>query len=399
VNRRSFLRVSLGAAGAFVLAELTGCQQDFNARREALRQCANRPGPAEAKLAALHPSARRLPLPLPFEEAEVPGFSPATHRVHWYHHYLEYLYRWEHGERELVRGAIGLAALEEAKADRAAFETARQRAIRHHTALRRAANMVTLHELYWRDFWNGGTKRDRLKAAAQTDALLSQTDETAPHYSEPLWILALRRGSNANDPDSAPLRPRLHVWCDEDESIPWGMEAAAAIDCPDHAWLLDFLDFSQYLSQLFLNITQTEWDALEIALREEEKEETPVKPHESRHAPLDGDSLATGAFSPLAGSLAEDIGVEVAGDKPKRLLRGLQLVAGPEGQVALAERLDSCRPAGRLHDPGSALASPNGSTPSLSLPPALTLAVPGFPAGLWSHRLVCLIPGDAPSFG
>lgn len=332
LSRRDFL-ASSAAFAALALCGRVVAEEDVEV--EALRRASRAPGPAEAKIAALAPPTRRAINALPFERGAVPGFSAATHRVHWNHHYLEYLWRWESGERALLADA---AALAKAPApERAAL---RGRLLVRHEEMREAANMVVLHEVYWRDLWSG-----RLASApsAQSVERLVRAADSAGRG----WTVAARFADGSG---GTLVLPPTHA------DVPFGAVPEAGIDWQSHAWRLDFATLRDYTEGV---LRAMRGDARELLLGA-----APGHPSPPMDC-MDGmDADGESAFRETVGDLCaecflvDDVGVA----------EGLALLAGPEGTAVVAE------------DMATGLRTP-------------TVLATNEPAGLWRHRPVAKLPG------
>ena len=303
MTRREFL-VAVAASAAMV-----GCgggEQPEEARPalEALRRAAAAPGPAMARLASLAVLPHRPLYRLPFQPSEVPGFTAATHRVHYEHHYIEYFCRWVEGERRVLERAADLADAG-ARGESEAVDKARRAVWGALEQMRVSANMVMLHEAYWRDFW-GGTER-----AMADVAPLAQTLLPIAGGLDLTWLVA---GDDA----------RLYVYKDSD-SIPLGLRPVAGIDLPEHAWALDFGDIGVYMGRLLRNVSPACFDAFTAA-----KEPS----HLARIPPPAAPTTDTGDFDSQLRHLA-DLHRFPRADVAAA---GLLLAAGPGGCAAILRR-------------------------------------------------------------
>lgn len=297
-TRRRFLGGCLGMAALWLLGCGGGDDGEEDIVREALRASARRPGPAIDTLAALTPPARRPAKPLPFGLDDVPGFSADTHRIHWEHHYLEYLYRWERGERDLL-----VEAAELARTPPEAFDAARWRLLEKAERTRQAANMIVLHELYFALFWSG---TERAIPQPAFDRFVRGLGDDWP-----AWLLAFE--------DGTVLRWR------EEDSASFGPAPLAGIDTPDHTWRLDFASQADALHQVLRNMPAAQGDLfLEGRL---------IGPFDPE--PPTDLTLASGDdWQAAVDDLRAAVGLEPDNDSA----RGLALAAGPDGQVALLVR-------------------------------------------------------------
>lgn len=242
MTRRALL---VGAAGAAAYLALRGRGEeppDVDAELEALRRASLAPGPAEVKLGALAPPPRRSAVPLPFARDAVPGFSAAAHHVHWNHHYLEYLWRWEEGERALLAGAAALLA-EPESIGREAFATAM--ALRFED-VRAAANMVVLHEAYWRHLWSG--------LQADADPVLAQRLAAVGERCARGWTIAADVDGMLGTASMGPDFP----------SAPLGVVPLAGVDWQPHAWRLDFASLEAYAAGLLRTVSAEAREALAL---------------------------------------------------------------------------------------------------------------------------------------
>jgi len=222
LRRRDFL-ASSAALAVLALCPRVGAEEDVEI--EALRRASRAPGPAEAKIAVLAPPPRRAINGLPFGRDAVPGFSAATHRVHWNHHYLEYLWRWETGERALLADAAALA-----KAPASERAALRERLLVRHEEMREAANMVVLHEVYWRDLWSGAP------SPAASSELAARLAREADACGRGWTVFARWPNGPQGTLSLAPSRA----------DVPLGAIPEAAVDWQSHAWRLDFATLADY---------------------------------------------------------------------------------------------------------------------------------------------------------
>lgn len=290
MNRRRLLQtLPLIAAGLFACrGAIESDSAPIDPEIEALRRASESPGGAIAAIETMQPPAARSIARLPFDPARTRGVSRSTHLLHHRRHYAEYLHRWILGERQLLHVACGRVPEPEPASLRASQETARQ-----------AANMVVLHEIYWRHFIpSGGSAASKAPVKASFTVL---------------------RG----DREAFSL-------IDDTGDVPLGEEPLAVIDWQRHAWLLDHSTPQAYAQALGPLLS-----------------------------PLANELLAASAFARRwdhaisAQANREQIEMAVGGDlmpilyelcMPLRLdaqaaLEGLRRLAGPKGHVlALADR-------------------------------------------------------------
>ncbi|MDX2175783.1 MAG: hypothetical protein SF028_04870 [Candidatus Sumerlaeia bacterium] len=223
IHRREFLRLAALAP----LGWAAGCGNSAAPPAErisdelaALRRAAAGPVP---DLAARAPGLAKPDRPLfgasCWGDATGGPFSPATSKVHYHHHYLEYFRRWCEGERTLLRHASAVAAGGDPPAPGHLRGLAAE--------LRASANLVVLHEVYWapvkRSWWPGEKEYPELTALLQ--ALHARWGGD--------WIIATQSGALAPHADT--------------DTVPDGSRVIAAIDCAFHAWGLDHPDAESYL--------------------------------------------------------------------------------------------------------------------------------------------------------
>ena len=289
MNRRAFL------ATMSLLAVVRGGEARNGSKDEAaaMRRLAQSPGPAREKLTMITP--RHPPQPLPFGLHDVPGLSRDTHYVHYERHYLEYLWRWEDGDRQLLQLASEGAPPEQLQS----LDESR----------RAAANMVLLHHLYWR---NLGTELrpsdDRLSGI--TDKFL----QLPPHIggTPTQWLLLVQDAVGPRTQLLAAPAPSHRV--------------VAAVDLADHAWVLDFPDLRSYLRHL-PRLWLKHLDQWELAL---EYDDGPL----STEPPLPAEARS---FREGLQELANALGVSVELDTACRTLRR---AAGEAGGVCLVRTED-----------------------------------------------------------
>jgi hypothetical protein len=213
--------------------ELEADSRSPSPRLEATRLASQRPGPAEPRLQAMGRLAiSPAPHLLPWMEPSRPwgGISLATHALHWRHHYLEYLWRWNDGLRERDQAAEQLAHHPDPS-----DETGRnlaQRVILAQQRLRQGAIQVLLHELYW----EGLLAHPLVPSSRPPSAWLAKAGQMADDHRP--WI-GLWQGPSHHDLVWGVFGPQ--------HSFPSGEPLLAVLDAAHHAWALDHGSVTPYL--------------------------------------------------------------------------------------------------------------------------------------------------------
>lgn len=238
-TRRQMLALVGGAlVGAIGCHRHSSVEESESVIVTALRRAAQGPGPARLRLPAVDQFPGRPIYQIPFPLDRVPGFSRDTHFVHYERHYLEYYCRWIEAESRLLKQIATIPP-----GDQEALRRSQSAVIAESFALRGAANMVILHEAYWDRLWSGETPRDPVVFAELHGQLAAVTPRPPA-----AWIVA------ASD---------RHLWhVDPLGELPDGLEPLAAIDCPEHAWALDFADYGTYLAGMLANMRKDAFDSL-----------------------------------------------------------------------------------------------------------------------------------------
>ncbi|MGI8905859.1 MAG: hypothetical protein ACR2IE_05130 [Candidatus Sumerlaeaceae bacterium] len=401
--RRTWLQ-AVAASALGVIGLPFARSKDFDAGKAALQKAAAAgPGPARDKLLGLN--LRHPAVPLPFDPNAIPGFSCAAHEVHFSHHYLEYLWRWENGERELLKLAAELGVVARTNTEGDKIATLRDRILEQAETVRQSANMVMLHNSYWSTFSVGDPAR---KPEAQM--LANQLPGSEPP-DKLTWLLLLgpiRRiqsyymvykdsdaefAVDSREPFAA---EGLHRVFSMEASFPFSYAALAAVDCLDHSWLLDFDSFRAYLLQVLLNCSPTGWKRWHGLL---EVQSTSTDTRRSQWRPVMDPMLQIGfsesgirernvqlAAAATERPVAEPLGgpadrvrkriealLHQLGESsldPTQILEGLRFAVGPEGYVGVA-------------------------TPLLYFTDEVVLIHPARPSGLVDSVVVSGVPGQS----
>lgn len=355
IDRRRFLGLALSmaaaGAGAAALLRWTGgggadspdtTGDESDAELAAFRRAAREPGPAEARIAAMDPPPRRRAHPLPFPRDGVPGFSAGAHHLHWNHHYLEYLWRWESNERALLQSA--------AEATRASDSAQRATCVEAARAASRAAldaaRMVILHECFWEHLWGGGPVSPPDPRTAE--ALLRTA--TAPGMG---WLVALKTQEGATGTVAIDVATA--------HDVPFGAMPLAGIDWAAHSWRLDFEAPSAYAAQLARTMPALATAALLMPALGRKRFDPGGEDNLRRAAEHVSGIKRRGEGGGERASV-EDLCVHHRLDH-EEVRRGLRFAAGAAGFAVRLRDFAGDRPAG------------------------VFLLRPGEPSGLWRHTL------------
>lgn len=266
---------------------------------EALRAAAGQPGPAEAKLAALAP-LRHKAIPIPEAARLHSGLSADTHRVHYDHHYREYLARWETAEREFLRAVAALSRLF-VGGKTAELMGGISQARQLHRDATAAAMMAVMHPIYWQHLGAAPDARTRQSVASLARDLDNKTGGSD-------WLMVTHRGGTV----------AIETGMATTIGFAFGDAVLAAIDMAGHAWMLDFATSEEYLAAMLTGLEPAVFDLWSS------------EPRRGLPARELGESAMTfnqALTSIVTGAFAGD----ATGPELNRVLEGMALMIGQEG--------------------------------------------------------------------